>query len=82
MKNAVIDLRTEREKRWDADVQRTCERYKYIMETQEKATPRRAMLFIAKEEGLTLISVRSRLVKGGAYVINHRNGNGRTEGQQ
>lgn len=76
-----VDLRTEREKEWDATNQRTAERYKFLM-TQPKATPRRVMLYIAKEEGITLLSVRHRLVKAGAYVIKHRNGNGGAEGDK
>ena len=81
MNEEFVDLRTEREKMWDEQNQRTAERFKFLM-TQPKATPRRVMMYIAKEEGITMLSVRSRLVKAGAYVIKHKNGNGRTESEQ
>ena len=76
MKEEFVDLRTEREKMWDEQNEHTAERYKFLM-TQPRATARRAMLHIAKEEGITLLSVRRRLIKAGVYTVNHRDGNGR-----
>ena len=66
MSKDIVDLRTDFEKARDAEVQETCERFKYLM-TMEKATACRVMKFIAQEKGLTYLTIRRRLIKAGAY---------------
>ena len=62
----IVDLRTDFEKAQDAKVQESVERFKYLM-TMPKATACRVMKFMAKESGITYLTMRNRLIKAGAY---------------
>ena len=67
MSNEFVDLRTDFEKARDAEIQETCDRFKFLM-TMDKATACRVMKFMAKESGLTYLTIRRRLIKAGAYT--------------
>ena len=63
----IVDLRTDYEKEQDAKFQSWADRYEYLM-TMPKATPCRVMAFVAKEFGVTYLTVRTRLIKMGVYT--------------
>ena len=73
-----IDFRTPFEKEREAMYIACGERFKQLM-TMPHATARRVFEFMAKEAGVTYLTMRRRVIISGAFTPKKKDGNGRTE---
>ena len=73
MEKEIVDLRTDFEKERDAMYKACGERFNYLM-TMPGATARRVFDYMAKEAGVTYLTMRRRVIKSGAFVPKKKNG--------